>query len=148
MLHTSGRILLVEDDPHDVELMGLALEPLGLTSYMDVALDGEQALQYLGVQPPPSSPIPLPQLILLDLKLPKVSGLRVLQAIRQHPLTSQLVVVVLTSSQEDSDIQSCYQIGINSYIVKPLDYKQFLEVAQSVSHYWLALNQSPLSTAA
>lgn len=142
----TGRILLVEDDPNDVELMQLALETAGLLPVLDVVSDGEQALQYLGIQgemTPRQQSLGFPKLILLDLKLPKFNGLQVLQAIRQNTQTRQLVVVMMTSSQEKTDVDSCYSLGINSYIVKPLDYQQFLDVALSISHYWLRLNQPP-----
>ncbi len=141
-----GRILLVEDDPNDVELMQLALQTAGLLPTLDVVADGEQALQYLGIpgEMATQSRSPrFPQLILLDLKLPKLTGLQVLQAIRQNTQTRQLVVVVMSSSQEKADVDSCYSLGINSYIVKPLDYQQFLDTALSISHYWLHLNQPP-----
>jgi len=142
-----GRLLLVEDDPHDVELIQLALEPLGFAQHMDVVSDGEQALQYLGIWQPHPTPAIMPQLVLLDLKLPKVNGLQVLQRIRQTPQTRRLVVVVMTSSQEDADINSCYSLGINSYVVKPIAFQHFLEIARSVSIYWLTVNKAPLFSA-
>lgn len=139
-----GQMLLIEDDPNDIELMQLALETSGLVHHLDIVSDGEAALQYLGIHDQPAAIAPtLPQLVLLDLKLPKLNGFQVLQAIRQHPSTRRLIVVVMTSSQEDTDINTCYSLGINSYIVKPLNYQQFLEVTQSISHYWLNLNQPP-----
>ncbi|MBF2026390.1 MAG: response regulator [Oscillatoriales cyanobacterium C42_A2020_001] len=140
-----GRLLLVEDDPHDVELVRMALEPSNLNYSMDVVFDGEQALQYLFGTGDFRVEQPLPQLVLLDLKLPKVNGIQVLQAIRTNPRTRRLVVVVMTSSQEDSDLNTCYDLGINSYIVKPLDFQQFLEVSQTVGSYWMTLNKPPLA---
>lgn len=138
------RILLVEDDPHDVELIELALDSYHFVNHIDVVEDGEQALQYLLGQEdhPPSHP--LPRLVLLDLKLPKVSGIKVLEAIRAHHRTQHLIVVVMTSSQEDRDLNSCYNLGVNSYIVKPLDVAQFIEVSRQVGFYWMMLNQPPL----
>ena len=138
------RILLVEDDPHDVELIQLALDNYNFVNQIDVVEDGQQALQYLlgwEGHPPNHS---LPRLVLLDLKLPKVSGLKVLEAIRTHPRTQHLVVVVMTSSQEDRDLKACYNLGVNSYIVKPLDFAQFIEVSRQVGCYWMMLNKPPL----
>jgi two-component system, response regulator len=139
-----ARILMVEDDPYDVELLQLALEGLNIANQIEVVHDGEQALHYLlgqGGKPPTAA---LPTLILLDLKLPKVSGLQVLERLRQNIRTRNLVIVVITSSQEDSDLTICYELGVNSYIVKPLDFQQFMDVARQVGQYWLLLNRSPL----
>lgn len=137
------RILLVEDDPNDVELIQLALSNYNLVNQIDLATDGEQALHYLlGQEGVPLRP--LPRLVLLDLKLPKVSGIRVLQTLRNHPRTQRLVVVVMTSSQEDSDLNTCYDLGVNSYVVKPLDFQQFLAVSRDVGLYWMLLNKPPL----
>jgi len=137
------RILVVEDDPNDVELMWLAFRNFNLVNQIDLVTDGEQALHYLFGQEgiPPRS---LPRLVLLDLKLPKISGIRVLQALRNHPRTQRLVVVVMTASEEDSDLNTCYDLGVNSYIVKPLDFQQFLDVARDVVLYWMLLNKPPL----
>jgi two-component system response regulator len=140
-----GRILLVEDDPHDVELVQLALEPIGVTDFLDVVSDGELALQHLLGQPHMPPQHPLPRVVLLDLKLPKLNGLQVLSTIRQHPRTRQLAVVVMTSSQEDTDLDACYHLGVNSYIVKPLDHELFWDVAQAIGRYWMTLNQPPPS---
>ncbi|MBW4579168.1 MAG: response regulator [Tildeniella nuda ZEHNDER 1965/U140] len=137
------RILLVEDDPNDVELILLALSNYNLVNQIDLAADGEQALHYLlGQEGEPLRS--LPRLVLLDLKLPKVSGIRVLQTLRNHPRTQRLVVVVMTSSQEDSDLNTCYDLGVNSYVVKPLDFQQFLAVSRDVGLYWMLLNKPPL----
>ncbi len=91
-------------------------------------------------QPPTN---PLPRLVLLDLKLPKIDGIRVLELIREAPRTRNLVVVVMTSSAENRDLQACYDLGVNSYIVKPLDFHQFVEVSRQVGFYWMMLNQLP-----
>jgi len=138
------RILLVEDDPHDIELIQLALEGHNLTNHLDIVTDGEQAIYYLLGENGNSLLQPLPRLVLLDLKLPKISGVRVLQTIRDQPRTRQLVVVVLTSSQEDADLQTCYDLGVNSYIVKPVEFQQFVTVARDVGLYWMLLNRPPL----
>jgi two-component system, response regulator len=136
------RILLVEDDPHDVELIHLAFESYNFINQLDVVTDGEQALHYLlgdGSTPPR----PIPRLVLLDLKLPKVSGIRVLQTIRANPRTKNLIIVVMTSSEEDNDLNACYDLGVNSYIVKPLDFQQFLDVSRQVGLYWMLVNKPP-----
>lgn len=138
-----ARILLVEDDLNDIELIQLALESYNLVNQMDVALDGEAALNYLHGQAGNPSIHPLPRLVLLDLKLPKLNGIEVLQAIRAHPLTHELVVVVMTSSAESQDLSACYALGVNSYIVKPLDFQQFVDVSRQVGFYWMMLNHIP-----
>ena len=138
-------ILLVEDDPNDAELIRLAFEEFNFVNQMEIVEDGEQALRYLlGDQETPPAQN-LPRLILLDLKLPKIGGIRVLEAIRNHETTRNLVVVVMTSSAEDEDLQACYDLGVNSYIVKPLDFHQFVEVSKQVGFYWMLLNRTPQS---
>jgi CheY-like chemotaxis protein len=137
------RILLVEDDPNDVELVQMALDGHNFVNPVDVVTDGAAALEYLHGGGDELSPQPLPRLVLLDLKLPKISGIEVLRAIRDHPRTRGLVVVVMTSSAESQDLDLCYQLGVNSYIVKPLDFQQFLEVSRQVGFYWMMLNQVP-----
>jgi CheY-like chemotaxis protein len=126
-----------------VELIQLSLDTYNFVNQIDVVEDGEQALHYLLGQdgsPPTQS---LPRLVLLDLKLPKINGIKVLETIRQHPRTRGLVVVVMTSSAEDRDLEACYDLGVNSYIVKPLDFQQFMEVSRQVGFYWMMLNQLP-----
>ena len=138
-----SQILLVEDDPNDVELIQIALSNYNFVNKIDIVYDGEQAVHYLlgrDGQPPTAS---LPRLVLLDLKLPKIDGIRVLQLIREAPRTRNLVVVVMTSSAENRDLQACYDLGVNSYIVKPLDFHQFVEVSRQVGFYWMMLNQLP-----
>jgi two-component system response regulator len=137
------QILLVEDDPNDVELIQIALDSYNFVNKINVVCDGEQALHYLFGRDghPPTNP--LPRLILLDLKLPKVDGIQVLEAIRSSPRTRNLVVVVMTSSAENSDLKACYDLGVNSYIVKPLDFQQFVQMSQQVGFYWMMLNQVP-----
>ncbi len=137
-------MLLVEDDPNDIELIQLALENYHFVNQMDIVEDGEQALQYLfginGNNPRQQ----LPRLILLDLKLPRINGVQVLEAIRRDPHTKNIAVVVMTSSAEDRDIQACYNLGVNSYIIKPFDFQQFIEIARQVGFYWMMLNQPPV----
>ncbi|MGK7875247.1 MAG: response regulator [Xenococcaceae cyanobacterium] len=139
------RILLVEDDPNDIELIQLSFENNNFVNQMDVAEDGEQALEYLLGREGNPPTLPLPRLVLLDLKLPKISGIKVLERIRSHPRTQYLVVVVMTSSAEDRDLEACYKLGVNSYIVKPLDFQEFVEVAHQVGFYWMRLNNIPRS---
>jgi two-component system response regulator len=137
-----NRILLVEDNPDDVELTLLAFQRSKLTNEVTVARDGVEALAILhgtGDQPPQ---LPF-ALVLLDLKLPRVDGFEVLQSIRAHPLTRLLPVVVLTSSAQERDLVQTYSSGANSYIVKPVDFEQFLIAAQQIGMYWLMLNRHP-----
>lgn len=137
------QILLIEDDPNDVELIQLALDSYNFANKIDVVSDGEQAIHYLfgrDGQPPTQS---LPRLVLLDLKLPKIDGIQILEMIRRSPLTRNLVVVVMTSSAESRDLKACYDLGVNSYIVKPLDFQQFVEMARQVGFYWMMLNNVP-----
>ncbi len=141
MNHESGRILLIEDDPHDIELIQMALESQVFASQIDVVTDGEQALNYLLYDNENAANRNSLRLVLLDLKLPRVSGLQVLQAIRADPRTRRLVVVVMSSSQEDVDLNACYDLGVNSYIVKPVDFQQFLDMAHKVGTYWMLLNK-------
>lgn len=138
------KILLVEDDPNDIELIQIALEQYNFVNKIDIVTDGEQALHYLfgrDGQPPTHA---LPKLVLLDLKLPKINGLELLEMIRNSPHTRNLVVVVMTSSAENVDLKACYDLGVNSYIVKPLDFQQFVEVSRQVGFYWMMLNQLPV----
>ncbi len=143
MVIDTSRLLIVEDDPNDVELIRLALAPYPFINQLDVAEDGEQALLYLLGQENTPATRPLPRMMLLDLKLPKVNGLQVLEAVRRHPRTHDLVVVIMTSSAEERDITACYSLGANSYVVKPLNFQQFQEVSQQVGVYWMQLNQPP-----
>lgn len=139
-----SRILVVEDDPLNVELLQLALNNYNFVNQIDVVEDGEQALEYLlgGEGNPPSRS--LPRLVLLDLRMPRINGIQVLQALRNHPRTRNLVVVVMTASLEDSDLNACYDLGVNSYVVKPLDFQQFINLARQVGLYWMLINEPPL----
>lgn len=136
-------ILLVEDNPDDAELTLLAFEESRLCNEFFVAHDGEEALDYLfntgrfaGVETNPA-------IILLDLKLPKISGLEVLKRIREDERTSCLPVIILTSSKEDEDIVTSYKLGANAYVRKPVDYNQFVEAARTLGLFWLVLNEAP-----
>ncbi len=139
-------ILLVEDNPDDELLTLRALEKSNILNEIVVARDGVEALDYLwgrGAYADRDISI-MPQVILLDLKLPKLDGLEVLQQIRADPRTALLPVVVLTSSDEEQDIVASYQLGANSYIRKPVDFAQFTHAVQQLGLYWLVLNQHPL----
>jgi CheY-like chemotaxis protein len=138
-----SRILLVEDDPYDIELIQLSFESYNFVNQLDIVTDGVQALDYLfgqGGNPPNYT---LPRLVLLDLKLPRLSGIQVLERIRTHSRTRHLIVVVMTSSAEDRDLEACYNLGVNSYVVKPLDFQQFVDMSRRVGFYWMMLNQPP-----
>ena len=136
-------ILLVEDNPHDEELTLRALKKSNVVNPVVVAHDGAEALDYLLARGKHAeSPPPLPQVVLLDLKLPKVDGLEVLRALRASARTRVLPVVVLTSSKEQQDLIASYELGANSYVRKPVDFAQFLEAARQLGLYWLVLNES------
>lgn len=138
-------ILLVEDDPDGVELTLRALRKSDPAGHVAVARDGVEALEYLfgtGAQAE-CDPDLLPQLILLDLKLPRLDGLEVLRRLRADARTRHIPVVVLTSSAEETDLISSYALGANSYLRKPVDFTEFVEVARHLGLYWLRLNQFP-----
>ncbi|AZT84842.1 response regulator [Marinobacter sp. NP-4(2019)] len=135
------RILLVEDNPNDLELTMHALSASKLSNPVVVARDGAEALEQLFGKEGQAVPPELPQLILLDLKLPKVDGLEVLERIKGDARTRTIPVVVLTSSREGPDIDQAYRLGANSYIVKPVDFEQFCETVRQLGMYWLLLNQ-------
>ncbi|MDO8413760.1 MAG: response regulator [Gallionellaceae bacterium] len=130
-------ILLVEDNPDDVELTLEAFSEINLLNKIIVAHDGAEALELL------LSTAALPQLILLDLKLPKVDGLEVLRQVRATPRTRRLPVVILTSSKEESDLVRSYDLGVNSYVRKPVDFNQFAQAVSQLGLYWLLLNEVP-----
>ncbi|HYH08770.1 MAG TPA: response regulator [Thermoanaerobaculia bacterium] len=132
-------ILLVEDNQDDVDLTLLAFRRANIVNEVRVAHDGVAALEILHGKPGELPP-KLPAVVLLDLKLPRVDGFEVLSSIRQHPHTRLLPVVVLTSSAQERDVVQTYSCGANSYIVKPVDFEQFLVAAQQIGMYWLMLN--------
>ena len=145
MTEDAIEILLVEDDPQDVELTLRALENENLKNRIVIARDGEEALDFLfrrGAYSSRSS-THVPKLVLLDLKLPKVDGLQVLRAIKANPECRSIPVVVLTSSGEERDIVESYELGVNSYIQKPVDIAQFRQAVKAVGFYWLVVNQPP-----
>lgn len=138
-------ILLVEDNPDDVELTRLAFDEAGSPHRLSVVGDGAQALDFLLArgQYAARDGAALPALVLLDLNLPKLDGREVLQAIRRHPATRSLPVVMLTTSAEPMDVEALYALGANSYIQKPVEFERFVEVVRQVGLYWLSLNQAP-----
>jgi len=139
-------ILLVEDNPDDVELTLRALEKSNILNKVVVVHDGVEALDYLfgnGTYAGRDLSV-MPTVILLDLKLPKINGLEVLQRIRADERTKFLPVVILTSSNEEQDLINGYQLGVNSYICKPVDFVQFTEAVRQLGLYWLLLNEPPI----
>jgi two-component system response regulator len=144
-----ARILLVEDNPDDVELTLRALERTGGEVETIVARDGVEALDYLfgDGDVPASAGQEQPSIVLLDLKLPRVDGLEVLERLRADERTRLLPVVVLTSSREERDLDASYRLGANSYIRKPVDYDRFREAVGQLSAYWLGLNEAPPAVA-
>jgi len=136
---TQGEIevLLVEDNPSDVELTLRALQKRNLANRVVVARDGVEALQLLERAEQP------PKVVLLDLKLPKLNGLEVLRRMKSDDRTRRIPVVVLTSSHEEPDVEESYRLGVNSYIVKPVDFESFASAVAEVGLYWLLLNHPP-----
>ncbi len=143
--HTEVEILLVEDSASDAELALRALKKHHLANNIVVVTDGEEALDFIFARGAFSnrSVENHPKVILLDLKLPKVDGLDVLRAIKSDPRTQIIPVVVLTSSKQESDIVESYRLGVNSYIVKPVDFDKFVVAVRDLGMYWLLLNQPP-----
>ena len=138
-------ILLVEDNPSDIKLTKRALEQNQITNELIVAEDGGEALDYLFAtgQYAGRDIRDLPAVVLLDLKLPKIDGLEVLQRIRANELTRLMPVVILTSSDQEADMIASYNLGANSYIRKPVDFKQFTDAVRTLGMYWLLLNEPP-----
>jgi two-component system response regulator len=138
-------ILLVEDNPDDEALTLRAFKQNRIDNGVVVTRDGAEALDYLfGKGKYAGRDLnAMPALILLDLKLPKVDGLEVLKQLRANPLTALLPVAILTSSREEQDLMAGYKLGLNSYILKPVDFDQFTEAVRSLGRYWLAINEAP-----
>jgi CheY-like chemotaxis protein len=139
-----GRILLVEDDPHDVELTLTALEDYHLANEVVVARDGAEALDYLyrrGAHADRANGSPA--VLLLDLKLPKVDGLEVLKQIKGDEKLRMIPVVVLTSSREERDMVASYRLGVNAYVVKPVDFHEFVNAIKELGIFWAIVNEAP-----
>ena len=145
----SKTILLIEDNPSDIALTKRALEKARIANALFVAEDGQEGVDYLfGTGPHTGRDVSqLPALTLLDLKLPKVAGLEVLRRIREHDLTRRIPVVILTSSNEEEDVARSYDLGVNSYIRKPVDFTQFAHAVDQLGLYWLVMNEPPPNAA-
>jgi len=144
-LKNAVEILIVEDTPQDLELALRALKKANLTNHIHFVRDGAEALEFIfgeGVHLGRKLEDG-PRVILLDLKLPKVDGLEVLKRIKSDPRTKMIPVVVLTSSKEQKDVVESYKLGVNSYIVKPVNFERFAAAVQELGMYWLLLNQPP-----
>ena len=144
-MSASKAILLIEDNPSDIDLTRRALEKARIINELIVAEDGEEALAYLwGTGAHAGRDVSqLPALTLLDLKLPKISGLEVLRRLRADSRTRRMPVVILTSSKEEEDVGAGYDLGVNSYIRKPVDFRQFAQAVEQLGLYWLVLNEVP-----
>ena len=142
--HDEIEILLVEDNADDVELCLHALRKEKLSNKIHVARDGEEALDFLFARGQYSGRLPeqLPRLVLLDLKLPKVDGIQVLREVKSAVITKCIPVVVLTSSREERDLVNSYQLGVNSYLQKPVDFEEFRNIVKQLGLYWLVVNQA------
>ena len=138
------RVLLVEDNPNDVELTLTAFEEHHLANEIVVVRDGAEALDYLFRRGPHANRLPgNPAVVLLDLKLPKVNGLEVLEVVRSEPGLRALPIVVLTSSREEPDLVRCYELGVNAYVVKPVDFGDFTRAVGNLGVFWALINQPP-----
>jgi CheY-like chemotaxis protein len=145
-MRTWGRpILLVEDNPMDVDLTIQAFEEHNVANPIHVCRDGEEALQYMKAHSL-ATDSQLPILVLLDLRLPKVDGIEVLRQARNHSVWQQIPTVVLTTSRENGDIEAAYKLGVNSYVVKPVDFAAFTEVIRTIKMYWLLTNEPAFPT--
>jgi CheY-like chemotaxis protein len=139
-----GRILMVEDDPKDVELTLTAFEDSNLANEVVVVRDGEEALQYLNCQDKYAERSSgNPAVMLLDLKLPKVDGLEVLRQVKSNDALKLIPVVVLTSSHEEKDLIASYKLGVNAYVVKPVDFHQFVHAIKELGVFWAVINAPP-----
>ena len=139
-----GRILIVEDDPKDVELTLTALEEYNLANEVVVTRDGEEALDYLYCRGSfKMRASDNPAVVLLDLKLPKVDGLEVLQQVRSDEKLKMIPVVVLTSSAEERDMVASYKLGVNAYVVKPVDFHEFVNAVKELGIFWAVINEPP-----
>lgn len=138
------RILMVEDDVHDMELALTALGEYNLANEVVVVHDGEEALDYLYCRRDYKMRRPgNPAVVLLDLKLPKVDGLEVLRQMKTDEHLREIPVVVLTSSREDKDLAECYKLGVNAYVVKPVDFQQFVDAVKQIGAFWAVINEPP-----
>lgn len=140
------RILLVEDNLKDIELTLSALEEHNLANEVVVARDGVEALDYLHARGKfAEHTYGIPVVILLDIKMPKLNGIEVLRSIKSSPEHRNIPVVMLTSSREEPDLKECYNLGVNAYVVKPVDFSQFIDAVRQVGAFWAVLNEPPPS---
>jgi CheY-like chemotaxis protein len=139
-------ILVVEDNPMDLDFLLQAFEEHGVLNPVHVCRDGEEALAYIADHGTADDPS-LPLLVLLDLRLPKVDGIEVLRVARERQVWKQVPFVVVTTSRENTDITKAYELGVNSYIVKPVDFSAFTEVVKQIKVYWLLTNEPPFPSA-
>ena len=138
-------LLLVEDNPNDAELTMRALKRGGLANKLVWVKDGKEALEYLFCEGEYAGRGGIvPRLVLLDLKMPKVGGIEVLAAVKADQRTKRIPVVIMTSSQEEKDMAQAYDMGVNSYVVKPVDFKSLSQIVQKAGYYWLAINKTPV----
>ncbi len=138
-------ILVVEDNPMDLDFLLQAFDEHGVLNPVTICRDGEEALQFIDAHATPEDPA-LPLLALLDLRLPKVDGIDVLRRARQHSVWRQIPFIVVTTSRENADISRAYELGVNSYIVKPVDFAAFADVVKQIKIYWLLTNEPPFSS--
>lgn len=140
-------ILIVEDSVEDAQLMLRSLKKHNLANNVVILEDGQEALDYLFCEGAYSDRncSPIPNVVFLDLKLPKVNGIQVLERLKSSPRTKSLPVVVVTSSQEEPDLKVCYDLGVNSYVVKPVDFESFIKVISDLGFYWLVINKSKVT---
>lgn len=138
-----GRILLVEDDPRDVELTLAALGEYNLANDVVVVRDGEEALDYLYRRGRYKDQEDLPVVVLLDLKMPKVDGIEVLRQVKSDQRLRSVPLVVLTSSREPRDLEECYRLGVNAFVVKPVHFGEFVEAVKQVGVFWAVVNEPP-----
>jgi DNA-binding response OmpR family regulator len=144
MVSELKRILLIEDDPRDVELILESLADYNLANEVVVTCDGEEALDYLYCRENfKARPAGNPAVVLLDLKLPKVSGMEVLKQIRSDERLKMIPVVILTSSREEKDWVESYRLGVNAYVVKPVDFHEFVEAVKELGAFWAVINEPP-----
>lgn len=139
----SCELLLVEDNPNDIELALYAFKRNNFTNRVHVARDGAEALAFFFGSETAQPCATLPKLVLLDMKLPKVDGLEVLRQLKTDARTRQIPIVMLTASREEQDVIESYKLGVNSYIVKPVDFEQFTETVRQLGFYWLLINELP-----
>ena len=147
-MKTLARILLIEDNPNDVEMTLEAFSECNLVNEVAAVSDGQEALDYLFLQGAYANrPQGNPAVILLDLKLPKIDGMEVLRRIRANEKLKHIPVVIMTSSREERDIAEGYQLGVNAYVVKPVDFPHFVEAVKGLGVFWALINQPPLGCA-